>query len=87
MLTFKLGLLTAAFYVLLTMIAEAAIWGMVHFNGGFAIFFRGKHWFWILGAKLGFIFGILWQSLSVQRGTSSTKELKQDSSPQPIRTV
>jgi hypothetical protein len=60
MLTFKLGLLTAAFYVLLTMIAEAAIWGMVHFNGGFAIFFRGKHWFWILGAKLGFIFGILW---------------------------
>jgi hypothetical protein len=60
MLIFKLGLLTAAFYVLLTMIVEAAIWGMVYSKSGFALFFRGKHWSWILGAKLGLIFGVLW---------------------------
>jgi hypothetical protein len=60
MIMFKLGLLTCAFYVMLTILLEAAIWALAHREGGFGIFFAGRSWFWSAGLRLAFIFGGLW---------------------------
>jgi len=55
----KLGLLTCAFYAVLTALLEAGVWAIVYYNGVF-LFFGQKHWFWSLGIKLALIFGFLW---------------------------
>jgi hypothetical protein len=60
MFLFKLGLLTCAFYVVLTLLLEAGLWAMIHFRG-FTVFFSSKqHWFWGGGLLFGVIFGTLW---------------------------
>lgn len=59
MLFVKLGLLTCAFYCVLIILFEAAIWAVAYYHG-FGFFWSGKHWFWTLGLRLGVIFGTLW---------------------------
>jgi hypothetical protein len=59
MFIFKLGLLTCAFYVALTVLLEAGIWALAHFRG-FGMYFATRDWFWGVGLRLGFIFGTLW---------------------------
>jgi hypothetical protein len=59
MFIFKLGLLTCAFYVALTMLLEAGLWGLAYFKG-FGIFYAARDWFWGVGLRLGLIFGTLW---------------------------
>jgi hypothetical protein len=59
MLTFKLGVLTCAFYVVLTAGLELGVWAWAH-SKGFSIFFDRRHSFWTMGLRLGFIFGALW---------------------------
>lgn len=60
MLMMKLGLLTCAFYLVLTAIVEAGLWAVVRFRGGFSVFFRQGRWFWSMGVSLGLIFGATW---------------------------
>jgi hypothetical protein len=60
MIILKLGLLTCAFYVALTLLLEVGIWARAYFGGGFGIFVAGKSWFWGMGLWLGVIFGLLW---------------------------
>lgn len=60
MLFLKLGLLTCAFYVVLTALVEAGILALVHYQGGVGVFFTAKHWFWSMGLRLGIVFGALW---------------------------
>lgn len=59
MFLFKVGLLTCAFYVVLTFLLYVGLWALAH-TKGFMVLYGGKHWFWTLGAKLGAIFGTLW---------------------------
>jgi hypothetical protein len=59
MFIFKLGLLTCAFYVVLTILLEAGLWAVAN-SKGFGVFFSYRHLFWTLGIKLGAIFGALW---------------------------
>jgi hypothetical protein len=47
------------FYVVLTCLLEVGVWAVAYFRG-FGVFFGARHWFWALGLKFGFIFGILW---------------------------
>ena len=56
---FKLGLLTCAFYVLLTALFEAGLWVAANYKP-FAIFFSGRHWFWHVGLRLGVVLGTMW---------------------------
>jgi hypothetical protein len=56
---FKLGLLTCLFYVVMTILLEAGLWGMVYFKG-FMWFYRGKHPGLVLGVSWGAIFWVLW---------------------------
>jgi hypothetical protein len=59
MFIFKLGLLTCAFYMVLTILLEAGLWAVAYFKGlGVVIDYR--HPFWTLGIKLGAISGALW---------------------------
>jgi hypothetical protein len=60
MFLFKLGLLTCAFYVVLTLLLEAGLWAMIRFGSGVSVFFSSKHWFWGGGLAFGVIFGTLW---------------------------
>jgi hypothetical protein len=57
----KLGLLTCAIYVGLTMALEAGIFAVIRTRGGLMYFFpKGTHMFWTLGLPFGVIFGTLW---------------------------
>jgi|HubBroStandDraft_5_1064220.scaffolds.fasta_scaffold100251_2 hypothetical protein len=60
MFLFKLGFLTCAFYIGLTLLFEGAILAMEHLIGPTGVFWSGRHSFWTLGARLGAIFGVLW---------------------------
>lgn len=60
MFLFKLGLLTCAFYVGLTILLYATFWAIIRFHGGIGIVIPGKHRFWIMGYQFALIFGILW---------------------------
>jgi hypothetical protein len=57
---FKLGLLTCAFYVGLTILLYATFLAVIHFSGPIGIIYRGKHWFWTMGSRFGLVFGFLW---------------------------
>jgi hypothetical protein len=59
MVMFKLGLLTCAFYVALTLLFEAGMWALAYFKG-LSLFFATRDWFWGVGLRLAVIFGILW---------------------------
>ena len=59
MVFFKLGLLTCAFYVGLTIVMEALIWAKIHF-GGLGILVSGKHAGLKLGIMFGVVFGVVW---------------------------
>jgi hypothetical protein len=60
MLFFKLGLLTCAFYAVLTIVLEVALKATVRSSGGVSLFVYGKHPAMTLGAALGVVFGIVW---------------------------
>jgi hypothetical protein len=59
MFLFKLGLLTCAFYVVLTALLGSALWAFLYRGGGFAVSLT-KHSFWGTGLFFGLIFGTLW---------------------------
>ena len=59
MVFFKLGLLTCAFYAVLTIVLEFALKGMVHFSGGLSFSVFGKHPALTLGVALGVLFGFV----------------------------
>lgn len=59
MFLFKLGLLTCAFYVVLTLLLEAGVLALIRVRG-FSVFLSSKHWFWGGGLAFGAIFGTLW---------------------------
>jgi hypothetical protein len=63
----KLGLLTCAFYIGLTIVVEAVLWAVIYFNG-LGLFVSVRHPGWSLGSELGLkmglafgvIFGVVW---------------------------
>jgi hypothetical protein len=59
MILFKLGLLTCAFYVGLTILLEAGLWVVASF-WGFGVLVSGRHPGFNLGVKFGVIFGAIW---------------------------
>jgi hypothetical protein len=60
MYLFKLGLLTCAFYVGLTLFFEGALVALAHFTAWGVRYGGGKHWFVGVGLRLAFVFGTLW---------------------------
>jgi hypothetical protein len=60
MVFFKLGLLTCAFYAVLTIALEVVLKAMIRFSGGLSLFVYGKHPALTVGGVLGVIFGIVW---------------------------
>ncbi len=56
----KLGLLTCAFYVGLTIALESGIWAIIHYRGLLYFFPKGRDMFWSLGFPFGIVFGTLW---------------------------
>jgi hypothetical protein len=59
MMIFKLGVLTCAFYVGLTVVIEAVLWAVAYF-WGLGVYISGKHWGLRLGVRLGLFFGVVW---------------------------
>jgi hypothetical protein len=55
----KLGLLTCALYVALTVLFQVGLWVLIRFKG-FGFLYRGKHPSLALGVSFGAIFGLLW---------------------------
>ena len=59
MILFKLGLLTCAFYVVLTLLLEAGLWAVIYFKG-LGVVLSGRNSVLTLGAKFGILFGLTW---------------------------
>jgi hypothetical protein len=60
MIFFKLGLLTCAFYAVLTIVLDLVLMGLVHFSGGLSLSVYGKHPPLTLGVALELMFGFVW---------------------------
>jgi hypothetical protein len=56
----KLGLLACVFYVGLTIVLEAGVWGMIHTTGVMYFLPKGKDPFWYWEIAFGVLFGALW---------------------------
>ena len=60
MVILKIGVLSGAIYLILTILLEAGVVALTHFSSGFGYFIRSKNMFLGFGARFGLVFGLFW---------------------------
>ena len=56
----KLGLLSCAFYALVIVLLEAALWMVTWIRGEFALFVPQRYWGLRIGLLVGLVLGLAW---------------------------